>query len=150
MDMKDLEDRASELVKSWGTHLVEDRQKVIAEIRKAGLLAIMVFDTLPPRDQTNDRNELAFGSMEAPAGGGNGDGGAMDIMAISDRAEELAGLWNARTVEGRAQVLKEVHEDGVLAMWVFDLLPAMGKSDARFELANSLMALTDLMREGEA
>ncbi len=145
MDLKILGERAWELVDLWKTHSKENRTQVIQEIHKNGLLAISVFSLLPPRDEGNYRNELAFMPVNTNPSPAAENEEETDLSTISDNAQKLAGLWETHNVENRAQVLREIHDNGALAIWVFDLLPEDGKSNSRNKLGNSLISLGDLV-----
>lgn len=148
MDLKTLGERAWELVDLWKTHSKENRAQVIREIHENGLLAVAVFSLLPPRDEGNYRNELAFMPFKTNPNPAAENGEEMDLSTISDNAQKLAGLWETRNVENRAQVLREIHGNGALAIWVFDLLPQDGESSSKNELGNSLLSLGDTVDGG--
>ena len=139
MSLNTLDNRADELAGLWMTHAAENRARVVREIRGNGLLAIWVFEHLPPRGEANHRNELAFALTPALWNGSKPKDGT-HLSALSDQARELAELWMTRAEEARALVLRQIHDNGALAVWAFDHLPPDGESTARFELGKSLMA----------
>ncbi|MEO5337294.1 MAG: hypothetical protein H7841_10425 [Magnetospirillum sp. WYHS-4] len=140
MDWYGFGQRARTLVDLWNTRTAESRSRVLSEIREQALLALWVLELLPPRDETNDRNELAFALAQTA-----GQGGGPSLQILTHRAEELAKQWQEDSMEVRARVLREIHRDGALALWVFDLLPSLETSGARSELGSSLVALYDTM-----
>ena len=142
MDLKILGERA------WDTHSKDNRAQVIREIHENGLLAISVFSLLPPRDEGNYRNELAFMPVNTNPSSAVENKEEMDLSTISDKAQKLAELWKTNNVENRAQVLRKIHDNGVLAIWVFDLLPQEGESNSKNELGKSLISLGDMVDSG--
>ncbi|MBF0248096.1 MAG: hypothetical protein HQL36_08500 [Alphaproteobacteria bacterium] len=145
MTLDTLLDRARELADMWRSGLAAKRATVITEIRDNGLLAMMVFDMLPPRAESNDRNELAFLPTQASLSLRVADDGearqATDIETLSQRAELLAERWQSREEDQRASVLKEIYKDGVLAMWVYEHLPGEDGIADKAELGESLRHL---------
>jgi len=134
-------DQAAELAALWNSRSAENRARLVDALVGDGLMAVWVFDLLPPRDESNDKNELAFALADHPGFQAAGTG----LAAVAERAGQLARIWTGRALEERAGVLREIHDNGILAIWMFDLLPPDKDSTARFELANTLIALRDAM-----
>ncbi len=110
-------------------------------------MAIWVFDHLPMREETNDRNDLAFaltisqGEVQGPLNE------SPNLSVLADAARQRADIWTDEVMEARAGVLRDIHADGKLAVWVFDHLPSEDESQARHELVRSLIALADIFEE---
>jgi hypothetical protein len=141
MSTEAFSDRARELVELWNARSPEGRAHILDEIIEDGLLAILFFDLFPTRDETNQRNEFGFALMTAFVDAAVETGGEGDIDIVANHAQRLVDLWNAGGRENRTRVLKEIHKDGLLAIWVFDLLPSQDEGNDQSELKWSLISL---------
>lgn len=148
MDLRELGETAAEFAGLWTGNSGGGRARVVETILDSGLMAIWVFDHLPARIDSGDRNDLAFALAMARRQRRPVDGEG-SMSQSSERATHLAEMWNSATVDARARVLRQVHDDGMLAVWVFDHLPPDGESKARYQLGTSLLALTEIL-EGQA
>ncbi len=147
MDLTAFDQAAAAYVEIWLSQSVEDRARVTEAMRTAGLMAIWVFDHLPSREESNDRNELAF-ALTVPPGGARAQGsGGSNLSALADAARERAERWIGEVSEARADVLRDIHKDGKLAVWVYDHLPPHDESRTRQELIHCLLALADILAE---
>ncbi len=147
MDMTAFDQAATTYVELWVSQSAEDRARVTEAIRPAGLMAIWVFDHLPPSEESNDRNELAFALTVPPGGAPAQESGGTNLSALADEARERAETWIGAVMEARADVLRDIHKDGKLAIWVYDHLPPDDESRTRHELIRSLISLADILEK---
>ncbi len=148
MDLTAFDETAMAYVELWAGQTEESRRKVTSAIQTDGLLAIWIFDHLPPREENNDRNELAFALTVPPESAEIVDEAeGINLSALADEARERAEIWVGEAMEEWADVLRDVHQNGKLAVWVYDHLPADNESRSRHELVRSLIALNDILGE---